>query len=31
MIPKLKNARYLAGYRIWLEFADGTEQFLGSE
>lgn len=25
MIPRLKNARYLDGYRLWLEFADGTQ------
>ena len=25
MIPRLKNARYLDGYRIWLEFADGKQ------
>ncbi len=25
MIPRLKNAKYLDGYRLWLEFADGTQ------
>ncbi len=25
MIPQLKNAKYLDGYRLWLEFADGTQ------
>ena len=25
MIPRLTNARYVDGYRLWLEFADGTE------
>jgi len=25
MIPRLNNARYLKGYRIWLEFADGKQ------
>ena len=25
MIPQLKNAKYVEGYRLWLEFADGTQ------
>jgi hypothetical protein len=25
MIPRLTNAKYVEGYRLWLEFADGTE------
>lgn len=25
MIPRIKEARYLSGYIIWLRFADGAE------
>lgn len=25
MLPKLKEAQYRGGYRIWLKFADGVE------
>jgi hypothetical protein len=25
MLPKLKNAKYLGDYRIWLKFTDGVE------
>ena len=25
MIPRLTNAKYVEGYRLWLEFADGTK------
>ncbi|MGE0133415.1 MAG: DUF2442 domain-containing protein [Blastocatellales bacterium] len=25
MLPKLQDAKYLRGYRVWLKFADGVE------
>ena len=25
MLPKLREAKYQADYRVWLKFADGTE------
>lgn len=31
MLPKLKEAKYQGGYRIWLKFADGVEGELDLE
>lgn len=25
MLPRITSARYVAGYTVWLRFADGTE------
>ncbi|MFQ5635739.1 MAG: DUF2442 domain-containing protein [Gammaproteobacteria bacterium] len=31
MIPRLKNAKHVDGYCLWLEFADGTESEIDLE
>ena len=31
MIPKLVQARYIAGYRLWLSFEDGSQGELDLE
>ncbi len=31
MIPKLVDAKYIDGYRVWLKFEDGTEGDLNLE